>query len=192
MARWIRSARLVARSRKESGAVSVEAALVTPLLVLLVFGIIEFGMYYKDAIVISSMSRTGVRTISAEPRLASQFTDTVNAITTAVGSASAGSVKELWIYDAGTNGFPKGQSGFTTCTNCLRYTWNGTTFTPVAGYTWDPLLQNACPADPLHTSVGVYVKADHKFVTGLFPGTLSTSDHSVMRLEPVPVTAGCK
>ena len=176
----------------ERGAVTVEAALIMPLLLLIVFGIIEFGLFFKDAIVVTSMVRTGARTMSAEPRQAQQFTDTVAAVTTAVSSASAGSVEELWIYEAGANGFPTGQAGFTTCTNCVRYTWNGTSFSQTPGYTWNVTSQNACPNDAQHTSVGIYLKAQHHFLTGLFPGSWPSSDHAVMRFEPIPVAVGCK
>lgn len=184
---------LARRVRRDEGVVAVEAALVTPLLFLVVFGIIEFGMYYKDAITVTGMARSAARTASAEPRQASQLTDTVAAITSAVASASAGSVEELWIYDAGSNGFPVGKTNFTAgCTNCVKYTWNGAAFAAVTGFTWNVLLQNACPSDAAHGSVGVYIKANHRFITGLFPGSLSASDHAVMRLEPIPSSAGCK
>ena len=181
------------RLRRDDGVVAVEAALVTPLLFVIVFGIIEFGMYYKDAITVTGIARSAARTASAEPRQASQITDTVAAITSAVASASAGSVQELWIYDAGTNGFPVGKTDFAAgCTSCVKYTWGGSAFAQVTGFTWDPLTQNACPNDALHGAVGVYIKASHRFITGLFPGTLSASDHAVMRLEPIPTSAGCK
>ncbi|WP_414690442.1 TadE/TadG family type IV pilus assembly protein, partial [Nocardioides sp.] len=42
------------RRRDESGAVAVEAALITPILVLLVFGIIEFSFVLRDYGVVSS------------------------------------------------------------------------------------------------------------------------------------------
>lgn len=184
--RWLR--------RGDRGAVTVEAALITPLLITLAFGIIEFGLFYKDSIVVTSMVRTGARTMSAEPRQSQQFSDAVAAVTAAVSSASAGSVQELWIYEAGSNGFPTGYSNFNTCstTKCVRYTWNGTGFTSVSGYSWSVTTQNACPNDSAHTSVGIYIKASHHFLTGLFPGTWPTSDHAVMRFEPIPVAIGCK
>ena len=180
------------RQDTDRGAVTLEAALITPLLLLIVFGIIEFGLFFKDAIVVTSMVRTGARTMSAEPRQAQQFTDTVAAVSAAVSSASAGSVQELWIYEAGTNGFPTGQSSFSTCTNCVRYTWNGTSFTQTPGYSWSATSENACPNDAQHTYVGIYLKAQHHFLTGLFPGSWPSSDHAVMRFEPIPVGVGCK
>lgn len=178
--------------RDDSGAITLEAALVTPMLLLIVFGIIEFGLFFKDSLVVTSMTRTGARTMSAEPRQSQQFADTVAAVQAAVSSAAANTVEEMWIYEAGTNGYPVGYSGFSNCTTCMRYTWNGSSFVQKAGYSWNPTTQNACPNDSAHDSVGIYIKATHKFLTGLFPGSWPSSDFTVMRFEPIPVAIGCK
>ena len=66
-----RAERRAARfARREGGAVAIEAALLTPLLLLLLFGIIEFGMLYKDYLAVTSSVRAGARMASAEPRVA--------------------------------------------------------------------------------------------------------------------------
>ena len=52
-------------TRHQRGAAMVEAAIVTPLLLLLVFGIIEFGFLYKDALTVGIGSRAGARVGSA-------------------------------------------------------------------------------------------------------------------------------
>ena len=49
------------RGRGERGAVAVEAALVTPILFLLVLGIIEMSLYMRDTISVTSSVRTGGR-----------------------------------------------------------------------------------------------------------------------------------
>lgn len=51
--------------RGEQGAVLVEAAIVTPLITLLVFGLIEFGFVWKDKLTLASASRQGARVGSA-------------------------------------------------------------------------------------------------------------------------------
>src|SRR3954453_23719727 len=55
------------RGRGQRGAVAVEAALVTPVLIILVFGIIEFALIMRDYVAVSSAVRVGARIASANP-----------------------------------------------------------------------------------------------------------------------------
>lgn len=52
------------RSGSEDGAAAVEFALVVPLLLTLLFGIIEFGSYFNAQIVASNAAREAVREIA--------------------------------------------------------------------------------------------------------------------------------
>lgn len=47
--------------RNRRGAVTVEAALVTPMLITMLFGIIEFGFIFKDLLMLHQSAREGVR-----------------------------------------------------------------------------------------------------------------------------------
>ena len=49
------------RRSRRAGGVTVEAALLTPLLITLLFGIIEFGFVFKDLLVIHQAAREGAR-----------------------------------------------------------------------------------------------------------------------------------
>ncbi len=49
------------RQLRRGGSVSVEAALLTPLLITLLFGIIEFGFIFKDLLLIHQSAREGAR-----------------------------------------------------------------------------------------------------------------------------------
>ncbi|MFC1610192.1 TadE/TadG family type IV pilus assembly protein [Myxococcota bacterium] len=53
---------MVKKSRKEAGASATEFALILPLLVVFVFGIIEFSVLLYDKAVITNASREGART----------------------------------------------------------------------------------------------------------------------------------
>ena len=50
-----------ASRRRQRGAVAVEAALVTPLVLMLLIGIVEFSFALRDYVSVSSAVRTGVR-----------------------------------------------------------------------------------------------------------------------------------
>lgn len=68
------------RTRGERGAAAVEFGLLAPLLILLVFGIIEFGMMLNRDMMVASIARDGARTAS----LGGNFADTCAAMTAEV------------------------------------------------------------------------------------------------------------
>lgn len=65
--------------RGDEGAAAVEFALVLPLLVLLVFGIIDFGRLYYEQITLTDAAREGVRVVALQGTLATATTTVQNA-----------------------------------------------------------------------------------------------------------------
>jgi Flp pilus assembly protein TadG len=176
--------------RDERGSVIVEAAIIVPLLILLTFGVIEYGIAFRESGAVKASSRAGVRAASALPRNALYLQTAADAVTAAMGDVSNSTPKELWIYHASTNG---GHPA--TCSvQCALYTWNGTKFVLAGGNAWAADAQNACASadNPnLPEQVGVYVKASHKMITGFFGASSTLTSTSVMRLEPYVGTGGC-
>jgi Flp pilus assembly protein TadG len=176
--------------RDQRGAVLVEAAFVFPILVLLVFGVIEYGMTFKDSLTLSSSTRAGVRTASSLARVDTYGADTVAAVSVAMEAISNDAPQTLVIFKA-VNGKPMGTVD--SCTSCLRYTWNQSTSAWGAPTgTWSALTHNACvgsngPPD----EVGVYIKARHTFLTGLFGDGITLTDTTIMRFEPRTISEGC-
>lgn len=85
------------RCRGERGAVMVELALVLPVLVLLVFGIVEFGRGYNASIQLTSAVREGAReralggddvATEAATRLAATGLTTSDIVVTSSGCSS--------------------------------------------------------------------------------------------------------
>jgi Flp pilus assembly protein TadG len=179
------------KGSRDGGAVAIEAALIFPVLILILFGIVEFSLALRDHVSLSAAVRSGARVGSAEPRLATFASDAAAAVTRAGTGMPLGTLKELWIYEAGTNGYPTGQSAFSTCsTKCIKYTYNKTTKVFVsAGGSWAATAINACPGDVNMTSLGIYVKALHTFASGLFGAGMTLTDHAVMRFEPIPASS---
>jgi Flp pilus assembly protein TadG len=188
MSAWLGSR----RRRRERGAVAVEAALVTPIFILLVFGIFEFGMLFKDWLSVSNSVRAGVRIASAEPRIATYATDAAANVAREGSALSMADVQELWVYRAAADGTPVGgNGGFGACTACVKFRWDGSAFTPTSD-TWKSTQQNACQGDVNRMSVGVYLKYRHPTVTRFIFDGFTIGDHAVMSLEPIPATRGCK
>jgi Flp pilus assembly protein TadG len=175
--------------REERGSVIVEAAIIVPLLIMLTFGAIEYGLAFRDSASVASSTRAGARLASA---LTGQDTFAANA-----SAAVSDSLKDmantkptmLVIYRANSNGDVPGGS-YTTCDDCFQYTWNATTRTwtgptNASSAWWTAAEQKTDACTGTLPSVGIYVKSTHTFVTALF-GTSKTVDHkTVMRLEPI-------
>ncbi len=189
------------RRRSQRGAVAVEAAIITPLFILLVFGIIEFGMVFKDFLAVTSSVRAGARMASAEPRNLNFAQDAADQVAREGGALNMSKIKELWVYKADpnvsvTNGAPLGGGGtFSNCTTCVKFVWNASTqkFDVKSGSPgWSAASQNACSGDAAHDRLGVYLVLDHPSITGLMFDSLDLKSHTVISLEPLPATAPCK
>lgn len=175
----------------------VEAALVTPVVFALLFGIAEMGMLFKDYQAVGSMVRTGVRTASAMPRNAGFADATKNKIVQSGSAMPFANVEELWVYKSNpTNTFPFGMSNFSSCpiATCVKYQWSAGsgTFTKIPGWNWDSTTQNACArsAGGPPDRIGVYVKAKHAPFSGIIP-TIRIAESSALYLEPYPSLQGC-
>jgi hypothetical protein len=207
------------RRRGQSGAVAVEAALVTPILILLVFGMIEFAFVMRDYAGVSSSVRTGARiastgagagpgtcetgpeappcTSTSSPALAQQAAD---AIQRAGSAMPADSINYILVYKANQQGFPGG-SGNTTmpadCSgtpDCVRFVWRASADAfRYGGGAWSSKTISACfPGSALNPldRVGVYLNASHPFLSGLFGDQITLSDRAVLDFEPLP-TQSC-
>lgn len=89
-------------SLRDRGAVMIEAIVILPLLVLLVFGISEFGFIFRSTITISSTSRSAARVSSNLADARGADYETLNTIIASLGSTSIGleDVEHVLIYNA--------------------------------------------------------------------------------------------
>lgn len=177
----------------DRGAVAVEAALVIPLILIILLGIIDTALYLRDVAAVSAVVRHGARIASAEPRRDTMSDDAAASVARAASALPPGSVEELWVFQAGTDGMPLG--GQLVCAQrCIRMTWDSATrqFRRVSG-TWSSVEINACVGDPAAMSVGVFVKVRHTMLFSALlggAGVRTIGDRAVMRFEPLP-TRSC-
>jgi Flp pilus assembly protein TadG len=207
------------RWRREDGAVAVEAALVLPLLCVLVFGMIEFAFALRDYGSVSSMSRTGARMAStaADDGPATTCAGTNGVVTTCAANtvpaaaqlaadaiqrsgaiADPTSINYILVYKANDSGLPGTATTMpaTDCggaASCVKFTWvpAQSAFRYSSG-TWNSTTISACfPGNTTNPldRVGVYVNTTHRMITGLFGSTLSIKDRTVMDFEPLPTTS---
>ena len=105
--------------RSESGASAVEFALVLPLLMLILFGIIEFGMALYRQAILTNASREGARlgiVLSVPPITTAAINTRIDSYLTAAG-IPPGTVTPRTIVLGGATGTP------VTVTLTLPYTY---------------------------------------------------------------------
>ncbi len=181
----------------QRGAVAVEAALIVPLLLIILFGIIDSALYLRDAAAVSSVVRHGARIASAEPRRVGFVADAADAVASAVTVLDSNVIDELWVYQADSHGTPAYSAAFSDggcVARCVRLRWNATAsrFDPVGG-DWNSALINACVGDPSAMSVGVYLRVRHPMLFPMLTGSLPNriiGERAVMHFEPLP-TRNC-
>ena len=182
------------RARGDDGAAMVEAAIVMPLLMLLVFGIIEWGLAFLSATSTNSAARVrcpycvsvdaehelraaGGARRRAEPQGRSALRDAGRALDLPGARVDHRRLRRS----------PRARRASVCGTNCIKYTWNGDGQFSLTSGSWPAASQVACGAATGFDSVGVYLKVRHNFVTNFFGSSKQIAEHTVMRLEPQPL-----
>jgi Flp pilus assembly protein TadG len=165
---------------------------------VLLFGILELGFVFKDYLAVAGAVRAGVRTASANPRMATFAQVAANKVAQTGGAMNFSDVQQLWVFKVDpTTNQTIGFSNFSDCNFCVKFKWDSGTnaFVPITGGdTWPSTSQNACSLSvggPLDR-IGVYLKLKHDPITGLVLQTIYISEASILSLEPMPVSSGCK
>ncbi len=193
------------RSRRgEDGAIFTEFLIILPLLLAMVFGIVEFGMVFDKSLTVSNALRSGTRVVSG----ASSDTDAdflaLQAISSSLGEVDPASVDRVIIYKpAIPNAEPHPNcltagalaAGGDVTGQCNVYD-SAELFAPnAADFTGpcDPSRHDhhwcATSRDAKTTGgvdpIAIRVIVEHEFITGIFPwGNVTITDTLVMRVEP--------
>lgn len=196
--------RALTRRRRpaDRGAILVEFAIVAPVLVLIAVGVLEFGLGWRDNLSVSNAGRAGVRTVSSagDDRLADY--DALQSLKGGLSGIPNARIDYVVIYESTTaDGKPSatcagGTSSTTSGERCNVYTAAQMESLTPADFVGTTTCLSApdkkfCPVTDRETDfdigpgfIGVYVKVRRDFMTGIFPGSITITDHSVMRLEP--------
>lgn len=190
------------RARGDRGAALVEAALITPVFALLLFGILEFGLTFRDYLTVANASRDGARAASAFGDDTYADYNVLQVIKQSTKGFRPNEIQRVIIFDAGG----VGGSVSTVAQSCL----NGSQLNLCNVYTaadmsrprsdfgckpsspdryWCPAALNSQEGREVRASVGpdyvgVYVVTRHNFITGMFGSGLNLNDELVMRIEP--------
>ena len=183
------------RTASDRGSVAVEAAIITPIFILILIGVLEFGFAFKDQLAVTSAVRAGARIASAEPRSATFAADAAAAVAREGSAVDLTQVDKLWVFKADATGHPVGAGGnFSSCSSsCVQFSWSAPQkqFLASSG-SWPAASQDACFGE--QDSVGVYLQFKHAGITDVLFNSLELTSHTTMILEPYAGTsgAGCK
>ena len=206
-------ARRRTRARSQRGAVAVEAALVTPLLLVLLLGIIEMSLLMRDVVATSSSVRVGARMASTAagagpgtciptdltctpqkaPKVAQLAAD---AIQRAGSAMPKDQIEWILVYRANPLGYPMPENNddLKCSSECVKYVWDSGLSTPQFRYdsgSWDSRTINACVNDAGLMAVGVAMHANHPWVSGFFGDGVELEERTVMQFEPL-ANESCK
>jgi Flp pilus assembly protein TadG len=173
----------------QDGAVLVETAIVSLLLLMAIFGILDYGLFLRQVSNVADAVRAGTRAASwssngsdADYNILAAMKDSPTGLT--------GRITRVSVYKADADGHPVNSN----CTNfvtvagaCNVYSGSDFTATKAAVIArssaqngWDPTTRV-----PGVDYVGVRIEASHSFVTNFFGVGGPFHDDAVIRIEPV-------
>jgi hypothetical protein len=186
------------RARGERGATLVEASIVTPILLLFVFGIFEFGFAFRDYLAVANTTRDGVREASVAGNVADADYRTLRSVRRASAALPDGAIDRIIVFKA------SGPEG-TVPSACLTGPVTGVcnVYVPadlsldVTEFGCDPSANPRpdpdrfwCPTDREVSVqagldfVGIHVEVEHSYLTGLFGDDITFKDTTVLQVEP--------
>lgn len=197
-ARGVRHRRvpLRTRARTQRGAALVEAVLITPIFLLVLFGTFEFSLALRDYLALQSGSRAAVRVGSTAGNAGMADFDLLAAYkqgAKALQGSSTLSEIVVWKATGPNDTLSAGDPCLTSSVagRCNRYdasslTQPSTKFGcgtgTLDGY-WCPTTRKIRQSDP-PDYIGVYVRIVHQNPTGIFGASRTFTEQNVMRLEP--------
>jgi hypothetical protein len=198
------------RGHGDDGSLIAELALISPLLVVMLLGVFEFGMGWREATNNSGATRAAARSVTNVGSQRSADWSALTTFTTNVARSKNIKVNRVVIYKtAAADGDPTDPTCLTTVPPsggtgksgaCNIYseaqlnsldsnylTHFGTSDTACATSAWDhywcPLSRKSNQGDP-PDYVGVYANFTYTSWTGLLPTTITMTERVVMRIEP--------
>lgn len=205
------------RLHGDEGAVIIEAALALPIIVILVLGILEYGMAFHEGIIIERGLTLVGRTVSnlgASPYadfetlravdsqlLALQETSSVKRVIIYKPSSADGSVPQACLDIQPSPGSLSGAgvSGVCNVYSAAQvaqdspgsgFVVTGSPPSGCGGASWHRFL---CPLNGSHrnpktqTKIGVYIEVEYQPVTGIWPSGQTIERHVVYAIEPPSV-----
>lgn len=180
----------------DRGATLVEAAIYTPVLMLFLFGILEFGLAFRSYLTAAHGTRDASRSASIMGTSPDADFHILRDIKSSMVAIPPSSIDRIVIWHASGPGdsVPAGcAAGSATSVGRACNVYTGADLTrgeddfgcapSSPDRYWCPTSRNTALNDP-PDFVGIYIEVRHNFVSGLFGAGLDMADTTIMRLEP--------
>ncbi len=176
------------------GATIIEAAIIAPVLFVLLFGILEAGFLFRDYLTIGNTTREGAREASVAANDGLADFRALAAIERASSALPDAAIAKIIIFKATGPGdtVPAGCLAGAVTGLCNVYSPADFALTET-DFGCDTVLPDPdsywCPSDrevSISTGqdyIGIYVDMTHKAITGLFGDTVDLQDTTVFKLE---------
>ena len=191
------------RQAGSRGAAMVEFVLIAPVFALIVAGVLEFGLAFRDSMTVSNALRSGARVGSNAGRERSADYTILKSVEAAMAEVPSSRIQRIIVYKAATSNsavpneclaISGSSGGVPGLCNVYRAVDLARPLSDFGGTTsctssspdryWCPTsrqAQQALGADYL----GVYMEVRYTYVTKMFPGSgVTIHDRAIMRLEP--------
>lgn len=198
------------RRFSQRGGTTIEMALVAPVVLMIVFGLIDYGLLFKDWLAVTQASRSGARAGSVAGRDAASDFDILTEAKRYTGALPDGALKRVVVFKAeSVDGEPSDTCKAGTpatevfAVDPVSYDAPVATGEPCNVYTaadmnrskadferdsgphmfWpanERTISRSAPPDLL----GVYLVIEHDMMTGFFGSSRTIEVTTVMRLEP--------
>ena len=169
--------------RRERGATIVEAAIVLPLLFLVLFALVEFGMAFKNTLSIGHGAREAARAGATFGNDAHANILVLREIAEVLNPVGIADGLRVWIYDPEPGGLSDDyvfQDGYAS--GCDWFPCPDPDNSLYAAPTWLPSTRDVAVPDT--DLLGVRITFTHRWITRLFATTSDFSKEVEFRIEP--------
>jgi hypothetical protein len=181
----------------DRGATLVEAALSSVLVMTVLFGVLEFGLAFKDYLSMASAVRDGARTASTMGNDTLADYDIIQDVIKRMPAVNTNQIQAIVVFKGTTptatiptacqTASVSGSCNFYGPTDIVRPStdFNGGSTAP--DRYWAPSTRKDALSGP-PDYVGVWVKIYHGGITGLLHLSKSYTDQTIMRIEPATIS----
>lgn len=177
---------------EDRGVTLVEFSILMSLLLIVSLGAFEYGMVFRDSLVVSTAAREAGRVGASTANYGDADCVILEAAAGALQSLESGAVDEIHIYRSSATGsiptlnspemrrYSPFVNGDPSLVACQGSDWNAEHL----GGSWDP--DDRVNTEGAADWIGVRIAYDHSWRTGFlwWAGTMNLTDDSVFRIEP--------